>query len=289
MVDALNRGPLWFPDYGMFGMQYGATQLFDIIPEYLEANPQTIVLLTPTWANGTDLFPRFFLAPEEQSRVQTLNVDGFILDRQPLTDDMLFIMTPEEYQRAQDSGKFKPIAIERVFEYPDGTPGFYFAHLAYVDNVEDIFAAELAERQKPVDDVAVINGRMVAVRHSRLDSGSLPSMFDNDTFTLGRVMEANPAFVDMTFPEPWALRGLAADFGTMDFELTVSLFAEADSEPVVYSQIYRGLPADPHVEIDFDQGPAQVARMRVDIHDLNAGNTAKIHIRELTPLLAEGN
>ncbi len=289
LVDALNRGPLWFPDYGMFGMQYGATQLFDIIPEYLAADPQTVVLLTPTWANGTDLFPRFFLSPEEQFRVQTLNVDGFILDKQPLTDNMLFIMTPDEYQRAQESGKFKPIAIERVFDYPDGSTGFYFAHLAYVDNVDEIFAAERAERQKPVDDVAVIHGQMVAVTHSRLDSGSLPSMFDNDTFTLGRVMEANPAFVELTFPQPWALRGLAADFGTMDFELTVSLYADGASEPVVYSQVYRGLPADPHVEIDFDRGPAQVARLRVDIHDLNGGEAAKIHIRELTPLLAEGN
>jgi hypothetical protein len=127
---------------------------------------------------------------------------------------------------------------------------------------------------------------MVAVRHSRLDSGSMPSMFDNDTFTLGRVMEANPAFVELTFPQPWALRGLAADFGTMDFALTVSLYADLNGEPVVYTQEFRGLPADPHIEISFDRGPAEVVKMRIDVLDLNAGETAKIHIRELTPLLA---
>ena len=286
LVDALNRGPLWFPNYGMFGMQYGATQIFDIIPEYLAADPQSTVLLTPTWANGTDLFPRFFLSPEQLLRVQTLNVDGFILDKQTLTDDMLFIMTPDEYLRAQQSGKFKEIVIERTFAYPDGSPGFYFAHLAYVDAIDEIFAAERAERQKPVEDVVVINGQMVVVRHSRLDSGSMPSMFDNDTFTLGRVMEANPAFVELTFPQPWALRGLAADFGTMDFALTVSLYADLNGEPVVYTQEFRGLPADPHIEISFDRGPAEVVKMRIDVLDLNAGETAKIHIRELTPLLA---
>lgn len=289
LVDALNRGPLWFPNYGMFGMQYGATQLFDIIPEYLEADSQTLVLLTPTWANGTDLFPRFFLSPEEQFRVQTLNVDGFILDKQFLSDDMLFIMTPEEYARAQQSGKFQDSAIERVFEYPDGSPGFYFARLAYVDNVDEIFAAERAARQQPVDDMAIINGQGVAVRHSRLDSGSLASMFDNDTFTLGRVMEANPAFVGLTFAEPWALRGLAADFGTMDFALTVSLWAPGADEPVVYREEFRGLEADPHVELLFDRGPAKVSKMHVEVHDLNAGDTAKIHIRELTPLLSNSD
>ncbi|MBK8987962.1 MAG: glycosyltransferase family 39 protein [Chloroflexi bacterium] len=286
LADALNRGPLWFPNYGMFGMQYGATQLFDIIPEILAENPQTIVLLTPTWANGTDLFPRFFLPPEQLFRVQTLNVDGFILNKQGLTDDMLFIMTPEEYGRAQQSGKFKEIAIEREFSYPDGSPGFYFARLAYVADVDAIFAAERAERQKPVEDMVLINGQMVAARHSRLDSGSLPSMFDNDTFTLGRVMEANPAFVELTFPQPWALRGLAGDFGTMDFALTVTLYADDTAVPVVYRQEYRGLEADPHIELPFPQGPPQVVRMHIEVQDLNGGETTKIHIRELTPLLA---
>ncbi len=286
MAAALNRGPLWFPNYGLFGMQYGAPQLFDIIPEYLAEDPQTIVLLTPTWANGTDLFPRFFLSPEELFRVQTLNVDGFILNKQGLTDDMLFIMTPEEYVRAQQSGKFKEIAVERVFNYPDGSPGFYFARLAYVDTIDAIFAAEKAERQLPVDDTAVINGQIVAVRHSRLDSGSLDSMFDNDTFTLGRVMEANPAFVELTLSQPWVLRGLAADFGTMDFALTVSLYADDAAEPVVYTQEFRGLGADPHVEMLFDQGPEQVTRLRIDVQDLNGGEAVKIHIRELTPLWA---
>jgi 4-amino-4-deoxy-L-arabinose transferase-like glycosyltransferase len=286
-VSALSRGALWFPNYGMFGMQYGASQLFDIIPQYLETDSQTKVLLTPTWANGTDLFPRFFLSPEELPRVQTLNVDGFILDQQPLDETMLFIMTPDEYLRAQNSGKFKPITIERTFTYPDGSPGFYFARLAYVDTIAEIFAAEREERRRPVEDAIVLNGQPVAVRHSRLDSGSLPSMFDNDAFTLGRVMEANPAFVDLTFSQPWRLRGLGATLGTMDFALTVSLYADENSEPVVYRQEYRGLEADPYVELLFDQGPAQVVRMHIEVQDLNAGDTAKIHIRELTPLVQE--
>jgi 4-amino-4-deoxy-L-arabinose transferase-like glycosyltransferase len=289
MVDALNRGPLWFPNYGLFGMQYGAIQLFDIIPEHLDAEPQTTVLLSPTWANGTDLFPRFFLTPEQLPRVQTLNVDGFILEKREPTGNLLFIMTPTEYVRAQQSGKFQELAVERIFTYPDGSPGFFFTRLAYVDDVDAIFAAERAERQKPVEDSLFINGQFVAVRHSLLDSGSLASMFDNDTFTLGRVMEANPAFVELTFPQPWALRGLAADFGTMDFLLTVSLYTDETAVPIIYQQEYRGLPPDPHIELLFDQGPAQVVRMHIQVQDLHAGESAKIHIRELTPLLAAGD
>ena len=38
--DALTKGPLWFGDYGLYGMQYGAKQLFEEeIPAFLKEDP----------------------------------------------------------------------------------------------------------------------------------------------------------------------------------------------------------------------------------------------------------
>lgn len=76
--NALVEGPLWFRDYGLYGMQYGAEQLFeDVIPGYLERDPRVQVMVSSTWANGTDRFPRFFLSPKQQARVQMRNVDYY--------------------------------------------------------------------------------------------------------------------------------------------------------------------------------------------------------------------
>ena len=63
---ALAEGPRWYSDYTMGGMQYGAAQLFAIIEERLAADPATEIILTPNWANGADMFPRFFLSDADQ-------------------------------------------------------------------------------------------------------------------------------------------------------------------------------------------------------------------------------
>lgn len=279
--DAVLNGPRWYADYGLYGMQYGAKQLFEIIPEYLERDPAVEILLSPTWANGADLFPRFFLDPSDLPRVKTLNVDAFMVKKRPLTENMLFIMTHLEYDRARKSNKFKAVRVERVLPYPDGSPGFYFARLAYADNVDAIFAAEREARRRLVEAQVQIDDQLVKIRHSLLDAGRVNDMFDGDWYTLGRVMEANPAIIELTFPQPRSVSGIVGDFGSMDFEWTIHLYAEGSKEPTTYKAIYRNMPPDPHVEITFDRGPEKVVKIRMEIKDLRTGETAKIHIREL--------
>ena len=197
--DALVRGPLWFRDYGLYGMQYGATQLFgETIPQYLAEHPDSQIMVSPTWANGAEKFVQFFLSKEQQARVQLLNVDYFMQTRRELTPNMALVMTPEEYQRAQASGKFKTIDVLRTLPYPDGSPGFYLARLAYVDNLDTIIQREREARSQPVTETAVIDGQTVEVTHSQFDMGLLPNVFDGDTFTLVRGLEANPLILDLS-------------------------------------------------------------------------------------------
>ena len=281
--NAFREGPLWFRDYGLYGMQYGAKQLFqEAIPQYLAQDPNVRLMVSSSWANGAHVFIRFFLPPEQQWRVQMRGVDSYLFEKLPLDDNTVLVMTPSEYERARTSPKFKRVAVERIIPYPDGRPGFYFARLAYADNVDAIFAAEREARRRPVEEEVELDGQTVRVIHSRFDMGQARHMFDGDRFTLARVMEANPAIVELIFPQPRTLTGLAADFATMDFSLTVRLYENEESEPISYTAVYRGLPPDPHVELAFDRGPHTVTRMRIEIKDLRAGEVAKIHIRELT-------
>jgi len=280
--DALANGPLWHSDYGLYGMQYGAKQLFeDAIPAYLRRDPKARLMLTSTWANGADTFIRFFLPPEQRARVQMLNVDFYLNARRDLNPNIVLIMTPSEYDQARTSPKFKTVTVEHVIPYPDGRPGFYFARLAYADTFDALLAAERAQRSKPVAGQVQIDGQNVQVSHSQLDMGQLRDLFDGDLFTLARGREANPLVFEFTFAQPRPMTGLAADFGSMDFSLTAKLFAPETVEPITYAQTYRGLPPDPHAELAFDKGPPAVARLRLEILQLNAGDEAHIHVREL--------
>lgn len=276
---AVVHGPNWYRDYGLYGMQYGAKQVFDVISDYLTRQPQTEVILSSSWANGTDTYPPFFV--DGDSRVRMLSVNDFMTNRRPLTGNMLFVMTDQEFQRAQESDRFKRIDVEHIIPYPDGRPGFYFARLQYVDNIEAILAEEREARRRLVEAPAVLDGEPIQVRHSLFDAGQVQDMFDGDWYTLARVMEANPAIVEVEFSEPRAVSGMAADFGSMEFELNVEIFAPGTEEPTVYGATYRNTQPDPHAELTFDQASDQVARIRVQIRDLNASGAAKIHIREL--------
>lgn len=277
--DALTNGPQWFRDYGLYGMQWGAEQIFAAIPPYLNGSPKTRIGISSSWANGADVFLQYFMPNEPRVRMDSL--DAYIADKHPLDSDMVFITTPSELEHARESKKFTAIKIEQTIKYPDGTDGFYFVRLAYVNDVDQIFAAEKAERSKPVMDRVKWNGETIKVTHSLFDMGQAVNMFDDDTFTLARGLEANPLLVDIEFPTPRPIKGLAMDFASGDYDLTVSLYADSNAEPVTFNQQFTKLPADPHIEMSFNKPPPQVKRVRILVHAPLQSDPAHIHIREI--------
>lgn len=65
---AVLGGPLWFRDYGLYGMQYGAHQLFaETIPALLARDSQTILRVSTAWANNPNSFVDFFPHPSPTS------------------------------------------------------------------------------------------------------------------------------------------------------------------------------------------------------------------------------
>jgi hypothetical protein len=280
--DALVNGPLWYGDYGLYGMQYGAEQLFqEGVPAVLAENPSNRVMLTSTWANGADTFIRFFLPTAQQPRVQMLSIDYYMDDRRPIDNNTVLVMTPAEYQKAVSSGKFSRVDVERVLPYPDGSPGFYFARIEYSPNFEAILIPEREARVRPIEEPFVLDGQPVTIIHSPFDAGQLADVFDGDVFTLARGMAANPLIFDITFSEPRPVSKLVADFGSMDFVLHASLFAEPEGDSVYYREEYRDRPPDPHIEMPFVGAPEKVARIRLEIEQLDPPKDVHIHVRGL--------
>jgi hypothetical protein len=277
--DALVNGPTWYTDYGMGGLQYGSHQIADAVLEILEAEPGRRISISPTWANGTDIVMSFLLPPSLPVQIQ--NASGFLQPGGGLTDQMLFILTPAEYEEALNDPGIEGLTVERTLPYPDGRPGFYFVHMHYSPRADEIFAQERLEQQRPVLTDVVVNGETIHIEHSLLDMGGIENIFDGDPHTLARGYEANPFRLVLGFDEPRPLTRIRLTTASMDFSLTVRLFASNTAEPVVYSESYRNLPGDPTAEMAFDDSPGSVVRIEMEIHNLNEGETAKIHLREL--------
>ena len=279
--DALNNGPLWFKDYTLYGMQYGAGQVFgELIPEILEEGGYEKIDVTPTWANGTDQFVQFFLEPDQRARVSMNSVDAYLNKKIPFGEGQLLVLTNEELVRARESQKITTLMIDRLIEYPDGSPGFVAVTFEYVENIDDILRVEREARKALVEESTSLNGIDLLVRHSLHDMGNLEAIFDNDHFTLLRGLEANPFILELNFSSPLDIYGFQADFANMDFTITAMLESSM-GDYAEYSETFRGIPGDPHIEMLFENPPASVDRVRIEIFSHTHGESAHIHIREL--------
>jgi hypothetical protein len=205
----------------------------------------------------------------------------FIERHRELTPDMVLVMPADEYAQAKASQKFSKVDVKQVIPYPDGSPGFYFATLAYASNLDQILDEERKARARPVVETIDLAGQKVQISHSQFDMGRLQDLFDGDPFSLARGLEANPLVFDFTFPSPRPISGLTMRFGTMEFKLTARLYADAASAPQVYEYTAPTARPDPVAEMTFDRGPQTISRLRLEVLHLNVGEEVHIHVREI--------
>jgi hypothetical protein len=277
--DALRNGPTWYPDYTLYGMQWGGKQVFGEIKEFLALHPQTKIIITPSWANNTDVIGRFFLG--DPLPVQFNSINSYISKLLPIDEQTLFVLTPEEVDNLQKSGKFKPPIILKILDWPDGLPGFYFLKLAYVDDAGAIFEQEAAELRKPMQDIVPLFGQEVPVEFSRIDMAKITSVFDGDKRTLTRTLEANPFVIKLNFPVPVKISEVITTIGSPATQITVTI-QRPDGSQVEYqaaveelSQSIRQLP------VVFGK-PEEVSTLIFSILSIDEQEPTHVHVWEIS-------
>ncbi len=280
LSDALVNGPTWFSDYGLGGMQWGARQIFAAVDDYIKQNPNAKIILSPSWSNGTDMVARFFAG--DQRPFQLGSIDGFIDDYQEMAPQTVFVMIPEEFKRMQESGKFTNVNVDKTVEYPNGTPGFFFTHVSYVPNIQDIFKAESEARRILVEETTTLqDGSPVKVAYSNIDMGQLADIFDNNPGTLLRSREANPLKLVVTFASPRTIKGVTALVGGVPTRLTVNLTVNGQTQPVTFVQEVEAAPNPRNISIDFGQS-YQVVQASLEVLSVKDSEPAHVHLWELT-------
>ncbi len=279
LADALIRGPGYTDEYGMIGLQWGASEVFEEIKQLQKTDPDLRIFLSPTWANGTDVLARFFIP--DASTLSIANAEGYLENMLDLHEGMLFVLTQPEVDQLRSDPKIGSVQVLDQLRYPDGSPGFSFVSFSYSDEAEHIFTEEQAERQRPRVERMTIQGQPVTLEHPYLDMGEIANLFDGDTYTLARVYDANPAVLKLTFGEPRTIQGITLSTGSMDFELALRALNENGTELANASGSYLGYPDDPTVELDFPTRVSDVSSLVLEITSLTPGDPFKIHLREL--------
>lgn len=283
--DAVENGPIWYSDYGLGGMQYGGRQLFGEVGDFLKENPGTYLIVTPSWANGTDVLARFYFNDPQPFVLGS--IDGYIEEEGKLTPNTAFVVTPEELDRIKAAGKFTNIRILKTLPYPTGKPGFYFIKLDYVANIDDIFTAEKAARLSfKEENITLRDGTPVHVRYSPLDMGPINNAFDGDQNTLIRSYEANPLKIQLYFTNPRSVEKVTVRVGGTPTEVTVSVYPPGSDTPTTFVESKPETPDPRDVVIDFGK-TLDAARIDISTKSVRDGEPAHVHIWEITLSPAE--
>ncbi|NMD28039.1 MAG: hypothetical protein GYA81_08755, partial [Chloroflexi bacterium] len=276
--DALKNGPTWFENYGMYGLQWGGLTLFDAIKTYARENPDKEIILSPNWANGTDVIARYFLG--DPLPISVGNIAPYTLYQLPLDKSKVFVMTPEEVDWLPETGKFSDVEVLRVLPYPNGKPGFTFISLRYVDGIAEVFAAEQAERRQPKSAVLELFGQQVRAEYSPLDINAIYQAFDGDPNTLIRTFEANPLVISLEFPQALTLSRVTALVGNAASRLEVELSPEGGGETIRLRVETTGFEKVSPLSLEFGRA-LRITALRVSLLNVNDGDIAHVHLWEL--------
>ena len=105
-------------------------------------------------------------------------------------------------------------------------------------------------------------------------------MFDGNRDTLGRTLEANPTVIELTFPKPRTIKGVAIIIGSAEVEIRAFAYPTPDSPPFEAMQVLKGTVDQPEVALDFKQA-ILAQKLRLEIRDLHQTEPAHIHIWEI--------
>ncbi|MEM8858918.1 MAG: hypothetical protein AAGD96_11390, partial [Chloroflexota bacterium] len=278
MFDANNNGPTWYDQYGLGGLQYGATQVFGEAADVLTVTPGRQIYISNSWTNGTDTVARFFFDEPLPFRLVDLNRDN-LKEEYPMTADTAFIVTQAEYDAMLNSGKFTNFEVENTLYYPNGAPGFYLLDADYVSNISEIFQAELEARQQPIVVEFPIENRPARVTHPQMDIGDIFKLFDDDVLSLARTDEGNPATIEIFFADPLPASGLRFNFGDRAADITASV-RTPDGQTYENSGSFKGTAGDSIGDISFDQN-YDVETLTLVINDPEQGPQGHVHLWEI--------
>jgi hypothetical protein len=276
--DSLINGPTWYDDYGLGGMQYGTQPVFTRAAKIAEEDPETTVYVSSTWANGTTVLMRYFT--DDLVNVKMGNINSYGQQYKPLDRNMLFVMTGDDLVWIYESGKFKNIFVEETLPYPDGSSGFFFVRLEYVEDIEEILTAEREARQALISETISLLRQEVTVQYSALDMNEITHAFDGDPTTLIRTLEANPLRLVLTFSEAVDVQRLILKVGGTPTRVTVTALANGDVIGSLTEEVDSS-PVPREMTVVFEE-TLTVDELKIEVLNVHDSEIAHVHLWEVT-------
>ncbi len=283
LVDSLTRGPLWWSDYGISGIQWGSNQVFKEALDYSNANPNTKVYISGGWTFKADGLLLFFIPKDASVFMGSPDIMAINLAN---GEDLTFVVTPEELKNLQESGKYELIKQERVIPCPDGNPCFIFITLRQNPKFRDELLTVAAQKLEPVETGVVWEGEELEITVSPLSDGKIGNLFDGREDSFIRSANVNPLIIDTSFPQVTPLNGVRVRVGSEPVTVTVTVNPDDPQTKQVFTQTAESSEGYKEMLVDFS-GIQQVKKMQIAVENMLSPDEGFVHIWELELLAGE--
>ena len=223
------------------------------------------------------MIARFFLPDSVQ--IDMGSYKGYEYRFNPDIVQRAFVLIPSEFDAMSTSNKFTNIQVDKILNYPNGKPGFYFVRVQYAGDVEQILEDEIAARHQLQEAKVTIGSELVNVKYSYLDMGTIDNLFDGSKQTLVRTMEANPFTLDIDFSVSRPVSGIVVTVGAMEAEIKLRLTTH-DGQIKEYQTVFRATPENLTTQIDFEE-KWSVKSLHIEVRNMHAGEPANVHVSEI--------
>lgn len=280
---ALTKGAFWSADYGLYGLQYGARQLFaEAIPEFLRKHPTNRLVVSSNWANAPSYQMAFFLPSELQRRVRITNPGPAEVEQLPFTQDELFIITSADLELLRKSPGLYPPKILGTIPTPDGQVGFYLVKLQYTADAPEQLQAARTLRRTLIEEETEAAGERIFVKHSRIDIGTVANLFDSNESTLARSAGINPFEIQITFPRPHPLLSLELTIDSHRLRWSVEAVDQLGKTLQQFSDSVESEASTSKVYVPVANLTRDIATLRIQVVNGTGAEPDYVHIREIS-------
>jgi 4-amino-4-deoxy-L-arabinose transferase-like glycosyltransferase len=279
VYDVNVNAPTWYDDYTLSGLQYGSRELFPEIKQFIQENPDKKLMVSSEWANDPQEVAAFYF--NDPLPFTFGSIEMWINQQLPLPDNQVFVVIPSELEAVKTSNKFKSLEILKTLPYPNGQPGFYFVKAEYVDDIDQVFAQEVAARHALIPGEATLHdGTKVTIEYPHLDMGEIGAIFDNNNDTLIRTESSNPMVLKLTFFEPYKIKSVTFRVGGAPTTVTATA---APSDMSADITIDKKVPVSSEVReitLTFDK-EILVSSLELSIKNTEDTEPAHVHLWEV--------
>lgn len=212
-----------YNDYGFYGLQFGAKELFSWIKEN-HSEYEQINIVQGTF-NASFIFSKFYLSDKIRRKVQEPFLKSIYQKRVELSPKIVWILRPEKLRELEALSC--PMQFEKISTIytPIGTSSFLIGYFLYQNDFDNWLIKYNKRIYRKYKRELLVDNELISIEYPPLDHSKIENLFDKNMNSIIKVAEINPSTFSIHFSKYKQLENIQVTLweGTTKAEVSIEL------------------------------------------------------------------